>query len=204
LHSHHLSTHTHFLSLLSLFPFVKQTCTRNNNNKSYSVLPYFLARFSVECVVTFLQALMQLLTSYFLMGLNIRFIVYLTINFTLAIASTSIGILIGSAVEDPNVAAELMPVMIVPQLLFSGFFISTDLIPQFLRWAQYLCSLTYAVRLSLHYEFGDCESDACTNLLVRNGVYELDLAWYWLILAAIAAVFRLFGMILLKGKANFN
>lgn len=191
-------------SALMDLPRDRPVFLREYSTNHYSVLPYFLSRFAVECVVTFLQVLMQLLAAYFLMALNLRFIVFLAINFIVAIASTSIGVLIGSAVEDPAVAAELMPLMIVPQLLFSGFFISTDLIPQFLRWAQYLCSLTYAVRLSLFYEFGDCTTDACVSVLERNGVYELDLIWYWLILVAIAAVFRLTGMIILKGKANFN
>jgi ABC-type multidrug transport system permease subunit len=171
---------------------------------SYAILPYFLSRFSVECVVTLLQAFMQLLASYFLFGLNINFFVFLAINFMLAMASTSIGVLMGSAVENPRVAAELMPLMIVPQLLFSGFFIPTQYIPSFLRWAQYLCSLTYATRLSLHYEFGDCETDACADVLAFNSVYELDTVWYWLILLTILAVFRLYAMVILKGKANFN
>jgi hypothetical protein len=94
--------------------------------------------------------------------------------------------------------------MIVPQLLFSGFFIPTQYIPSFLRWAQYLCSLTYATRLSLHYEFGDCETDACADVLAFNSVYELDTVWYWLILLTILAVFRMYAMVILKGKANFN
>jgi hypothetical protein len=66
-----------------------------------------------------------------------------------------------------------MPVLIVPQLLFSGFFISIDLIPQFLRWAQYLCSFTYAIRLASYYEFGDCETEACQQLLLRNGKFGI-------------------------------
>jgi len=40
-----------------------------------------------------------------------------------------------------------VPVVFVPQLLFSGFFISIDSIPVCVRWARYLCSLTYALSL---------------------------------------------------------
>jgi hypothetical protein len=36
------------------------------------------------------------------MGLRMGFLVFLAINFVLAIASTSIGIVIGSIVEDPK------------------------------------------------------------------------------------------------------
>ena len=121
----------------------------------------------------------------------------------LAIASTSIGMFIGSCVEDPAVAAELIPALIVPQLLFSGFFIQVNLIPVFLRWAQYLCSLTYAIRLASLYEFGDCQTMECQDLLNNNGVYQMESYWYWMILLAIAAIFRATSVILLKNKASF-
>ncbi|KAL3937587.1 MAG: hypothetical protein SGARI_002065 [Bacillariaceae sp.] len=185
------------------FPKDRPVFLREYSTNHYSVIPYFLSRLSIECTVTFLQTLVQLLAAYFLMSLRMGFMVFLAISFVLAIASTSIGILLGSIVENPDVAAELMPVLIVPQLLFSGFFISIDLIPEFLRWAQYLCSLTYAIRLSTFYEFGDCPHETCQQLLVRNGVYELPTIWYWVILLAITAVFRVAGMTILRGKAKF-
>ena len=124
-------------------------------------------------------------------------------NFTLAIASTSIGLLVGSCVSDPKVAAELMPALIVPQLLFSGVFISVYLIPEFLRWAQYLCSLTYAIRLVATYEFGECESIACNTLLEANEVDELPNQVYWIILLVIVTAFRLTAIIVLRKKASF-
>ena len=55
---------------------------------------------------------------------------------------------------------ELSPLLFVPQLLFAGFFIKTDQIPVFLRWAQYLCSLKYAINLILCIEF-DVGNDSC-------------------------------------------
>jgi len=186
------------------FPKDRPVFLREYSTNHYSVVPYFLSRLSIECTVTFCQTLVQLLAAYFLMSLRMRFVVFLAINFVLAIASTSIGIVIGSIVEDPSVAAELMPVLIVPQLLFSGFFISIDLIPSFLRWAQYLCSFTYAIRLSSYYEFGDCEYDTCLDLLYRNGVFELDTVWYWVILLSITIVFRITGMVFLRSKASFK
>jgi ABC-type multidrug transport system permease subunit len=191
-------------SALMDLPKDRPVFLREYSTNHYAILPYFLSRFSVECTVTLLQALVQLVAAVFLMRLSINFVTFLVINFLLGIASSSMGVLIGSAVEDPTVAAELMPALIVPQLLFSGFFISTDLIPTFLRWAQYLCSLTYAVRLSILGEIGDCQFASCVSVMERNGVYELEPYWYWIILVGIAATFRFGGMVVLRGKANFR
>ena len=150
------------------------------------------------------QVLVQQIVAFFLMGFQMNFFYFLALNFTLAIASSSIGMFIGSCVEDPGVAAELMPALIVPQFLFSGFFVPVNMIPEFLRWAQYLCSLTYAIRLASLFEFGDCPTESCQSLLENNGVYQLDSYWYWIILIAIGAVFRITSLVILKSKASFK
>ena len=186
------------------FPKDRPVFLREYSTNHYRVIPYFIAKLSVEGTITFGQVLSQCLAAYFLMSLRMPFILLLLISYVLAMASTSIGVLIGSLVEDPKVAAELMPVLIVPQLMFSGFFISTDLIPSFLRWAQYLCSLTYAVRLSLKYEFEDCDTQPCIDTLERNSVYELDAWIYWIILVALFAISRISGMVVLRKRASFD
>ena len=122
------------------FPKDRPVFLREYSTNHYSVIPYFLAKFSLELVTVFMQVAIQLLVAFWLMGFKMMLIQFLALNFLLAISSTSVGVFIGSLVEDPSVAAELMPALIVPQLLFSGFFIQVELIPVFLRWAQYLVS----------------------------------------------------------------
>lgn len=190
-------------SSLMEFPKDRPVFLREYSTNHYSILPYFLAKFTLECFTVLVQVLAQMIAAFFLMGFRTNFFSFLALNFLLAVASTSIGIFVGSSFEDPSVAAELMPALIVPQLLFSGFFIPVNMIPGFLSWAQYLCSLTYAIRLASLYEFGDCQTDSCQNLLDNNGVYQLDSYWYYIILLAIAAIFRVASLIILKNKASF-
>ena len=47
-------------------------------------------------------------------------------NWLLGLTSNSVGVALGSAVANPKTATELTPLIFVPQLLFSGFFISID------------------------------------------------------------------------------
>ena len=133
---------------------------------------------------------------------------------TLSVSSTAVAVLLGCAVEDPKMATEFLPLLFVPQLLFAGFFVRTDLIPAWLQWAQYLCSLTYGVRLALLAEFGDCarnenneyytpdQPNICANLLEVNQVNEDDKPLYWGILWGLFIVFRLSGLALLRKKAT--
>jgi ABC-type multidrug transport system permease subunit len=191
-------------SSLMDFPKDRQTFLREYSTNHYSSVPYFISHFCFEVVLTLLQTFIQVLASYYLMDLHINFSIFWFINVLLAVAMTSLGSLLGSAVDNPDVAIQLMPALVVPQMLFSGFFISTEMIPLFLRWIQYICALTYAMRLALLYEFDDCSDESCIDTLERNGVYELDSIWYWLILLSITICFRLASMVILRGKANFG
>ncbi len=52
---------------------------------------------------------------------------------------------------------EMLPILFVPQVLFAWFFVAPDPMPSWLRWARYLCTLTYAaVRIYIVKEFYDC------------------------------------------------
>lgn len=142
-----------------------------------------------------------------MVGLQSAFFHFLAIEYGLAMSSTAVAVLLGCAVEDPKMATEFLPLLFVPQLLFAGFFVRTDLIPVWLRWAQYLCSLTYGVRLALLAEFGDCAKaginpNPCRELLSVNQVKEDQTGLYWAILWSLFFAFRLAGLALLRKKAT--
>lgn len=129
-------------------------------------------------------------------------------EYALAMSSTATAVLVGCSVEDPKIAVEFMPVLFMPQILFAGLFVRTELIPVWLSWAQYLCALMYAVRLALLAEFSDCANDStlmpnpCKNLLEANEVVESEKALYWGVLWGLFVVFRVSGLAVLRKKAT--
>lgn len=126
--------------------------------------------------------------------------------YALAMSSTALAVFLGCSVEDPKLGQEMLPILFVPQMLFSGFFVVPELIPVWLRWARYLCSLTYAIRIALVLEFGDgCGSPqadiACDNLLTNVQAYPDETWWNWIVLVALFAFFRLLALYVLQRKA---
>lgn len=192
-------------TLLS-FPEERPVFLREYSTNHYGTVSYFISRLAMEALITFLQILVLLLISFFLVGLQSSFFHFLAIEYGLAMSSTAVAVLLGCAVEDPKMATEFLPLLFVPQLLFAGFFVRTELIPVWLRWAQYLCSLTYGVRLALLSEFGECakanEKNPCYELLRINDVDEEEKGLYWSILWILFVVFRLGGLALLRKKAT--
>eukprot|EP00573_Skeletonema_grethae_P011544 CAMPEP_0201692650 /NCGR_PEP_ID=MMETSP0578-20130828/5475_1 /ASSEMBLY_ACC=CAM_ASM_000663 /TAXON_ID=267565 /ORGANISM="Skeletonema grethea, Strain CCMP 1804" /LENGTH=730 /DNA_ID=CAMNT_0048178061 /DNA_START=80 /DNA_END=2269 /DNA_ORIENTATION=- len=177
-------------TLLS-FPEERPVFLREYSTNHYGVIAYFMSRLAMEALITFLQIMVLLLIAYFMVDLQAGFFKFFIIEYGLAMSSTAVAVLLGCAVEDPKMATEFLPLLFVPQLLFAGFFVRTDLIPAWLQWAQYLCSLTYGVRLALLAEFGDCaknennqyygpgEPNICANLLEVNQVDEDEKPLYW-------------------------
>jgi len=192
-------------TLLS-FPEERPVFLREYSTNHYGVVSYFMSRLAMEALITFLQILVLLLIAYNMVGLQSGFFYFLAIEYGLAMSSTAVAVLLGCAVEDPKMATEFLPLLFVPQLLFAGFFVRTELIPVWLRWAQYLCSLTYGVRLALLAEFGECakesEKNACSNLLTVNQVNEDEKGMYWVLLWSLFLMFRLGGLALLRKKAT--
>lgn len=172
---------------------------------------YFLGKLIVELPLLFTQNVVQYCLVYFLMELRGSFIQLVVITFGLALASCSVAVALGCAVSDVKSVTEMAPLLFVPQMLFVGFYIRTSQIPVFLRWAQYLCSLKYAMNLALMTEFDleldSCRSspearDNCYNVIVNNNVETDRYYVYILVLFALFAGFRILGAMILVQKAK--
>lgn len=201
-------------SLLA-FPEERPVFLREYSTNHYSVGSYFISRFLIEAVVTFCQMVVQTIICYYCLSLDMNIVLFFAIIYVLAMAATAVAVLLGCLVTDPKMGQEFLPVLFVPQLLFAGFFVPTDFIPIWLRWAQYLCSLTFAVRLMLDGEFRECSNasiaqgeqgnmpmmNPCEQLLTISNVDQLPMFVYWIILIGIFVFFRVAALVVLKKKA---
>ncbi len=195
--------------MLLEFPFHRPMFMREYSTGTYGAGAYFMAKTLVEAPLVYVQTVVQYAIVYNMCGWNGDFGLMTLVAWGLGIASSSLGVLMGSVVADVKTAAEGAPLLFVPQILFAGFFINIKLIPIFLRWAQYLCSLKYAMNLLLLLEFrpssSACDDGAhqnCVEVLQRNQIYS-DKWWvYVIILFALFVGFRVIAAIALAKKAK--
>lgn len=71
-----------------------------------------------------------------------RYSMFLGACLMISFVAQSVGLVVGAAMNVQN-GVFLAPVMSVPFLLFSGFFVSFDAIPVYLRWITYLSYIRY-------------------------------------------------------------
>lgn len=99
-------------------------------------------------IISFLQAIfciMYVTIVYFMTSQPtdiMRFSMFLGTCLLISFVAQSVGLVVGAAMNVQN-GVFLAPVMSVPFLLFSGFFVSFDAIPVYLRWITYLSYIRY-------------------------------------------------------------
>ena len=167
----------------------------------YSIPAYFLSKSVVEFPVLFAQVCLSTVIAYFLMALGGSYIGLVYALFLVSIASASIALVIASVAGDARRAMELTPIIFVPQIFFSGFFVPMSSVPAVLRWGQYLCSLKYAINIAFINVFShyDC---AQTQIFGPNDIKTSQEWLYALILVIITIFFRIIAMLALKSKAK--
>ena len=154
-----------------------------------------MSKLVVEIPLTIVQMLVVWLLVYFMIDLQGSYFQLVAAGFGLAMTSNSLAMVLGSAISDVKDISELSPLMFVPQMLFAGFFVRLSQIPIFLRWAQYLCGMSYGVKLAFQIEFNpsleSCRSSAaaaanCSGLLSSNGI---NVNRFWVQIVCSFAIF---------------
>jgi len=108
------------------FPSERAVFLREENSKLYTTGAYFIGKSSVEMPLLILVPIIQELICYWMISYNDSnvsiVLIHLVIYFLLSVAGNSIGLLGGCFFKDVKVAAGVIPLFIMPLMLFSGFF----------------------------------------------------------------------------------
>jgi ABC-type multidrug transport system permease subunit len=196
------------LPSLVQFPEERPVFLREYSTNHYSVAAYFVSRLTMETVVTGAQVMLSSIFSYFMISYSGNFWLYFLSLYLMAMTSTALGVMAACSVEDPGVAMEFMPAIILPQIIFAGFVITPSLIPVWLRWIRYLFPLTYVIRILLVDNFSDCPTDPttginqCEILLDKSDADPDETWWNWLVVILLFIVFRLLALKNLRNKAT--
>lgn len=81
----------------------------------------------------------------------------------------SFGYIIAALVNNVNMAMALGPPMIIPFMLFGGFFINSSSIPDFLVWLKYLSWFLYSNELLVINQWEDIENIECPSNITTGG-----------------------------------
>ncbi|XP_029667790.1 ATP-binding cassette sub-family G member 4 isoform X1 [Formica exsecta] len=132
------------ITILS-FPLELPVLLKENFNRWYSLKAYYLAITLSDLPFQTIFCVMYVSIVYFTTSQPAdvtRYCMFVGICLLISFVAQSVGLVVGAAMNVQN-GVFLAPVMSVPFLLFSGFFVSFDAIPVYLRWITYLSYIRY-------------------------------------------------------------
>jgi len=174
-------------NVILIFPDERPVFLREVNNNMYSVGPYFWAKVISEFPFALLTPCLFGAIVYFCVDLNPganHFAMFLLILVLVYNASSGYSLIISASFSDKQLAVTLTPVLIIPFMLFAGFFVSTTSIPWFLKEFEYLSIFKYGYQALMQNQFVDnsnfpCAEDYAANSAADPALYGCDASDDW-------------------------
>jgi hypothetical protein len=187
-------------NVILIFPDERPVFLREVNNNMYRCSPYFWAKIISELPFSIITPSLFGCIVYYSVGLApdfinfLRFLVILVLAYN---ASSGYSLIISASFSDKQLAVTLTPVLIIPFMLFAGFFVATANIPIWMREFEYLSIFKYAYTALLHNQFDAfCPYDLTgknynatqygqiadpsvyiPNYSMQNGAYNYSCCW---------------------------
>jgi ABC-type multidrug transport system permease subunit len=143
-------------NVILIFPDERPVFLREVNNNMYKTAPYFWAKIISELPFSILTPTIFGVIVYYAIGYNpdaSNFVMFLLILILIYNASSGYSLIISASFSDKQLAVTLTPVLIIPFMLFAGFFVSSDNIPIFLKEFEYLSIFKYGYESLMHNQF---------------------------------------------------
>eukprot|EP00919_Chromeraceae_sp_WS-2016_P042423 GHVR01100961.1.p1 GENE.GHVR01100961.1~~GHVR01100961.1.p1 ORF type:complete len:215 (+),score=-10.72 GHVR01100961.1:2625-3269(+) len=107
------------------FPSERDVFLKEQGSRMYGVNSYFFSRNVIEIPYLIIIPMIASLILYWMVGLSStarQFFEFYFIAFLISFAGNSLGLLIGSIFSDTKLVSAATPTVILPFVLFSGFF----------------------------------------------------------------------------------
>jgi len=132
--------------VMQTFPLELPMFQREHKAQMYSPSAFFLARSISDIPFQLLLPTIFVSIVYYFIGLNPpadRFFGFLGTILLTANAAFSLGYAISAVAPTVGVALAIAPLIMMPLLIFGGFFVNTDSIPKYFIWLEYMSFFKY-------------------------------------------------------------
>lgn len=151
-------------AVLSIFAQEKMVFLREYRAGYYGLSAYYFSKVLVELPYQIIFPALLLLIAYYIIGLNPTFSAYLLASSLLifcAITGSAIGTFISAIFDDVAMALAVLPLFLLPVLLFSGLFVNSGNFPVWLSWLQYGSPVRYSFSGLLQNQFNSYTFNNC-------------------------------------------
>jgi ATP-binding cassette, subfamily G (WHITE), eye pigment precursor transporter len=131
-------------TIILIFPEERPVFLREAHNKLYTVSAYFFGKLIAEIPLAILVPILNSSIVYFYLGLNPdTFFMHCWIEILVYTAGAAYTLIISVAFDEKKLAVTLIPVLLIPLQLVSGFFVTEKRYPFFLMPLAYISFYKY-------------------------------------------------------------
>jgi ABC-type multidrug transport system ATPase subunit/ABC-type multidrug transport system permease subunit len=188
------------------FPLQRAVFLKEQSCGMYGSYTYFWTKLIPELIPEVLTPALFFVMLYWAVELNTdsydKPLIFLGICILVHMAGSSVGLFVGCVVSNVDSISAFIPMVFMPNLVFSGFLANLDSIPIPIRWLTYLTPFRYSFASMVQNEYHgitlSCEDESppCTPLSDLN--IDLSLWRNIILLASITVGFRLISAVALK------
>jgi len=135
------------MGTVAIFASEKSVFTREYGARMYSLPAFFFSKLGMELPLRIIFPIVQASFMYFAVGLSKTAGQFWTTAGTMILldfCGTSIGLLLATIAPTLQVALAMSPMILLPLMLFSGFFLNSNSIPPYFNWISYISPIKYA------------------------------------------------------------
>ncbi|KXZ56662.1 hypothetical protein GPECTOR_1g597 [Gonium pectorale] len=134
------------MGVLTVFGAEKAVFQREYGNRMYGLPAYFISRWLVELPFHVVCPVLSAVICYWLIGYQNKAERFGWFALTMVLMDTcgaGLGIFVSCLFNDLSVALSVMPMFLLPLMVFSGFFVNSNTIPPYFSWIQYISPMHY-------------------------------------------------------------
>jgi len=134
------------MGVLTVFGAEKTVFIREYSARLYGLPAYFTSRYMVELPSHIVLPIVMAVITYFMVGYQLAADKFWWYALTLVLVDncgTSLGIMVSCIFAELSVAMTVMPLFLLPLMVFSGFFVNSDTLPKYFAWISYISPMKY-------------------------------------------------------------
>jgi ABC-type multidrug transport system ATPase subunit/ABC-type multidrug transport system permease subunit len=130
-----------------LFAMERAVVMREKASRTYAIGPYFLAKFFADLPINILLPLISQTLLFWMVGFADSFVVYayhIVFSILTLLVAYSLVLALAALIADTSLLVKIQPLILLPMMVFAGFFLNSNNIPVYFIWLEYISFMRYA------------------------------------------------------------
>jgi len=137
---------------IATFPEEREIFTHEQSGGVYMVSSYYVSKVAADTPLRLIAPLVYGVISYWMVGLSADagdFFRFISALWAISFTAASFGLAISSVAKSAQVAVAISTVLMIFFMVFGGYFIAADNIPDYYIWIHYLSYVKYGFTILL-------------------------------------------------------